>query len=125
MDQMWLSTGGVFGVAVNYVGRVECAGISQSFPGGGVIVSPRGEVVAAWTGKPGEPDDLAGVILVDGFVRGTWKIRRQRRRATLLVEPFAALSDPDRHALADEGTLLLAFSAPEADEREVAFSDPA
>ena len=35
---------GVFGVACNYVGHVECAGVEQDFPGGGMIVSPRGQL---------------------------------------------------------------------------------
>lgn len=39
---------GVFAVACNYVGHVECAGVGQDFPGGGMIVSPRGETLAEW-----------------------------------------------------------------------------
>lgn len=45
---------GVFAVAVNYVGEVQCAGVSQSFPGGGLIVGPRGEPLAEWTAAAGE-----------------------------------------------------------------------
>jgi len=52
---------GVFVVASNYVGDVECAGVKQSFPGGGMIVSPRGEVMADWTTPAGEP----GMIIAD------------------------------------------------------------
>ncbi len=52
---------GVFAVACNYVGRVECAGVSQSFPGGGLIVSPRGETLAEWTAPAGE----CGLIVAD------------------------------------------------------------
>jgi len=37
---------GVFGVACNYKGRVEAAGVAQTFPGGGMITGPRGEVLA-------------------------------------------------------------------------------
>ena len=37
---------GVFGVACNYEGRVKAAGVEQTFPGGGMIVGPRGEVLA-------------------------------------------------------------------------------
>ncbi|MBM3788134.1 MAG: carbon-nitrogen hydrolase family protein [Acidobacteria bacterium] len=33
---------GVFGVAANYVGRVEAAGIAQEFPGGSLMLDPRG-----------------------------------------------------------------------------------
>jgi len=52
---------GVFAVAVNYVGQVQCAGVSQSFPGGGLIVSPRGETLAEWTAEAGE----CGMTLAD------------------------------------------------------------
>lgn len=52
---------GVYGVACNYVGRVECAGVEQTFPGGGLIVSPRGRPVAAWTLPAGQ----CGYILAD------------------------------------------------------------
>lgn len=46
---------GVFAVACNYAGRVECAGVEQHFPGGGMAVGPRGNVIAEWRGAPGEP----------------------------------------------------------------------
>jgi predicted amidohydrolase len=52
---------GVFGIACNYVGRVECAGVAQTFPGGGAAVGPRGEVTATWTAKTGEP----GMLVAD------------------------------------------------------------
>lgn len=52
---------GVFVVASNYVGDVECAGARQSFPGGGMIVSPRGETLAEWTAATGE----CGLIVAD------------------------------------------------------------
>ncbi|MGD9720941.1 MAG: carbon-nitrogen hydrolase family protein [Pirellulales bacterium] len=37
---------GIYCVASNYVGRVECAGVEQEFPGGSLIVSPRGAALA-------------------------------------------------------------------------------
>jgi predicted amidohydrolase len=52
---------GVFVVACNYVGKVTCCGVEQNFPGGGLIVSPRGEVLAQWTAATGEN----GLILAD------------------------------------------------------------
>ncbi len=52
---------GVFGVACNYVGHVECAGVSQDFPGGGLIASPRGELLAEWNAPSGQ----SGLILAD------------------------------------------------------------
>jgi predicted amidohydrolase len=49
---------GVFAVACNYVGHVECGGAEQDFPGGGLIVSPRGETLADWTAAAGEPGQI-------------------------------------------------------------------
>lgn len=50
---------GVFGVACNYVGHVACAGAEQTFPGGGLIVSPRGQTIAAWS----VPSRESGLLL--------------------------------------------------------------
>jgi N-carbamoylputrescine amidase len=52
---------GVFGVACNYVGRVVCAGVEQEFPGGGAILSPRGESLAEWEAETGH----SGLIVAD------------------------------------------------------------
>ena len=49
---------GVFGLACNFVGQVACAGVEQFFPGGGLAVGPRGEVLAEWTAAAGEPGML-------------------------------------------------------------------
>jgi hypothetical protein len=54
---------------------------------------------------------VPATFLVDGFVRGTWKTERTRGRATLVIEPFDALSGNDRDALAEEGERLLRFMA--------------
>ena len=40
---------GVFAVACNYVGHVELSGVEQTFPGGAMIMSPRGETVPSRT----------------------------------------------------------------------------
>jgi hypothetical protein len=53
-----------------------------------------------------------GTLLVDGFWRGNWEIVRQNGAATLHVEPFSPLSEPT--TVAEEGTRLLAFAAPDA-----------
>ncbi len=42
---------GVFGVACNYAGEVEFAGVRQSFPGGSMILGPSGEVLARRGGE--------------------------------------------------------------------------
>jgi len=52
---------GVFGVACNVAGRVECCDARQTFPGGGMILGPRGETLAAWNVESGE----AGILITD------------------------------------------------------------
>jgi len=67
---------------------------------------------------------VLGTVLVDGLLRGTWKITRQRDTATLAIEPFAPLPTNDRTALAEEGARLLTFAAPEAGTHDIQFVSP-
>ncbi|WP_369389914.1 winged helix DNA-binding domain-containing protein [Streptomyces sp. CG1] len=67
---------------------------------------------------------VRATILVDGFVRGTWRIDRDGAMATLLIEPFAALAEADRAALAEEGARLLGFAAADADSHDVRIAAP-
>jgi hypothetical protein len=60
-------------------------------------------------------------FLVDGFVRGTWKLDRTRKAATLAVRPYGSLSKKDTAAVSAEASRLLAFAAPDAAERNVTF----
>lgn len=62
---------------------------------------------------------VPGMVLVDGFVRGTWKVDRRGRAATLRVEPFGRLSRRDRAAVAEEGAALLGLVAPNAESVDV------
>jgi hypothetical protein len=64
------------------------------------------------------------MVLVDGFVRGTWRITRRRDTATLLIAPFNQLSKKDTAALTREGTRLLAFAAADAQTHDIQFSPP-
>ncbi len=59
------------------------------------------------------------MFLLDGFVRGTWKVARERGTAALVVTPFAPISDEDRSALAEEGARLLGFMAGNDEAGEV------
>lgn len=52
---------GVFGIACNYTGHVECEGVTQDFPGGAMITGPRGEIIAEWDGPAGSP----GILFAD------------------------------------------------------------
>jgi Winged helix DNA-binding domain len=69
---------------------------------------------------------VPATFLVDGFVRGTWKTARERRKTTLSIEPFEPLTERDREALAEEGERLLCFVAkPEdAETSEIRFVWP-
>ncbi|WP_245900405.1 winged helix DNA-binding domain-containing protein [Prauserella shujinwangii] len=62
---------------------------------------------------------VAATLLVDGVVRGTWRIRRDGACATLEVEPFEPIGAADRDRVTGEGLRLLAFAAPDADEGRV------
>jgi hypothetical protein len=61
-------------------------------------------------------------VLLDGFVRGTWKTERNREKATLVIEPFEPLMDEDRDALAEEGLCLLTFAASNAKTHAIEFT---
>jgi hypothetical protein len=58
-------------------------------------------------------------FLVDGFVRGTWRLERTRTTATLTIRPYAKLSTKDTVALTDEADRLLALAAAEIQTRDV------
>jgi class 3 adenylate cyclase len=64
------------------------------------------------------------VLLVDGFVRATWKIERVRSAATLHVKPFGKLRKAERNAIGEEGMRLLDFAAPGAG-RDIRFAGTA
>lgn len=64
---------------------------------------------------------LPGTLLVDGFVRGIWKLQREKGTTTLLIEPFKRLSREDRAAVAEEGTRLLSFAASESKTWDIRF----
>jgi len=53
-------------------------------------------------------------VLVDGFVRGLWRVERTKNAATLEVELFDANARRAKSAIAREGEQLLAFVAGDA-----------
>ena len=89
------------------------------------------------------------VLLVDGFTRATWRIVRDvpakkgarsgrdargargagagtdPATATLVIEPFVALSNKDTAAVTAEGHRLLKFAASDAASHDVRINPPA
>lgn len=63
--------------------------------------------------------DVAPTFLLDGFVAGTWSVRRTKQEAILGLAPFGRLGRADRAALIEEGERLLRFIDPEAGTRVV------
>jgi len=72
--------------------------------------------------KLNDPIWLRGSILVDGFVRGTWRMDA-KGVATLTVHTFDSLDARQRTEVAAEAELLAAFLAPEAGGRDVRISE--
>jgi hypothetical protein len=64
---------------------------------------------------------VAATILVDGFVRGAWKVEKTKDTATLVIEPFDKLTKRDRTALGQEGERLVRFVEAKAKSFEVRF----
>ncbi len=74
---------------------------------------------------------IRGTVLVDGFVRGAWRTERERGTqgtrgtrgtATLVVAPFAPLSEEERAAVAAEGEQLVRFIEDDATAFRVRFA---
>ncbi len=66
---------------------------------------------------------VAATFLVDGFVRGAWKVENKKKVATLTLDPFDSLTKQNRDALTEEAERLVRFVEPEAKTFEVKFAD--
>jgi hypothetical protein len=66
---------------------------------------------------------VPGSLLVDGFATGTWKIRQNKKEATLWIRIHTPISTPDRSAVEEEGWHLLAFATPDDTQRSIVFED--
>ncbi|GIH95497.1 winged helix DNA-binding domain-containing protein [Planobispora siamensis] len=64
---------------------------------------------------------IKATVLVDGFVRGLWRVSAQRREAVLEVELFAPVTAAQRAELEAEGMRMLDFAAASAQKRELRF----
>jgi hypothetical protein len=57
---------------------------------------------------------VPAVVLLDGFVGGTWKLEPKRTTATLTIRTFRPISKTDRTALDEEAHALLRTFEPDA-----------
>jgi hypothetical protein len=64
---------------------------------------------------------IAGMVLIDGFVAGNWRIKATKKLATLTIARFGTkpYKKKDQAALTRDGRRLLQFAAPEAARHEV------
>ena len=60
-----------------------------------------------------------GGVLIDGFISGAWRIRREKGRATMTIELAVPLAGAPREEIEAEGTRLFEFLAADADTREL------
>jgi hypothetical protein len=60
-----------------------------------------------------------GGVLVDGFVSGAWRIRREKGRATMTIELVTPVTGARLVELEQEATRLFAFVAADVETREV------
>lgn len=65
---------------------------------------------------------VAATVLVDGTVRGTWKLVLGKKSATLSVTLFEKLSRADRGEVAAEALRLLEFAASDIAKRELVWT---
>jgi Winged helix DNA-binding domain len=64
-------------------------------------------------------NEPVSTFLIDGVVRGAWKIERERGRARLVLRIPAAIAPRELADLTDEGRRLLAFAAADASDRDI------
>ena len=60
-------------------------------------------------------------FLVDGFVRGVWKIERTPEKATLVIQPFEPLASATQKEIQEEGERLMHWVREKISAWEIAF----
>ena len=69
---------------------------------------------------------MRATFLVDGFVRGAWRVEKSKGLARLVIEPFERLPDGTLAALVEEAEELIRFiasAAGDTPETEVRLGD--
>ncbi|MGH2444818.1 MAG: winged helix DNA-binding domain-containing protein [Candidatus Limnocylindria bacterium] len=72
-----------------------------------------------------EPIWLRGTLLVDGFVRGTWRLDVKSMVAGLRIRVFRPLDAAETSGVSDEAERLAAFLAPDVRSREIRIGEDA
>jgi Winged helix DNA-binding domain len=65
---------------------------------------------------------VRATILIDGFVRGAWRIENTKTASTLVIEPFDSLTRQERTALTEEAERLIRFVEAKAKSFSVCFA---
>jgi hypothetical protein len=60
-----------------------------------------------------------GPVFVDGFINGAWRVRRERKAATMTLELFERVTGSARAAAEDEAGRLFTFVAADAETRDL------
>jgi len=81
---------GFFALVVNYSGHVEGLGESMDFPGGGMLIGPRGQVLERWPGQASTTmmAEIDPVLLAEARAHTEFAPRFRR------PELYESLSDP-------------------------------
>jgi len=66
---------------------------------------------------------VSATFLIDGFVRGTWKIEKTKKTAALVFTTPNPLTQPEQDALFEEGERLLRFVESDAAHYEIRVAD--
>ncbi len=60
-----------------------------------------------------------GGVLVDGFISGAWRIRREKRQATMTIELVTAVTAAQRVGIEEEAARAFGFLASDVDARDL------
>jgi hypothetical protein len=86
-----------------------------------VLLSHRDRSHVIPAAVAGRLTGYVGTFLVDGMVRGQWRVDADRDGARLVLDPFVPLQGPDEEATVAEAERYLAWHAPDAAMRRVEF----
>lgn len=92
-------------------------------------IIPEGLSFAEWCKRYGlmmtvRGGVLRGNLLIGGLLQGIWRIDKEKKAYTLVVEPFTKVSKKDLGTLEKEGHALLAFTFPKAESSTVQILPP-